>query len=130
MANRARVTVLYAGNPSARAAGSATWRRRRRCCATTIWVSRFSWSATGLGRKELEATTRRLGLGNLALLPPQAWQDVPEVLACGDVAVLVQPPGTEQISGAEQGLHGARRGQRRSLAATWNDSDPLSALAA
>lgn len=59
---------------------------------------RFVVIGDGLGRAALEQKVRELALENVHLEPMLPWDMVPRSLASGDVAVVVQEPGTEHLS--------------------------------
>lgn len=58
----------------------------------------FAIVGDGLGRATIEAELRRDPLANVHLLPRQPWSSFKVSLAAGDVAVVTQKPGTEDLS--------------------------------
>jgi colanic acid biosynthesis glycosyl transferase WcaI len=89
-----KVTVLYSGNmgtthdlDSIVEAASILQSERR--------IS-FLLIGDGLGREKTELAAA--GLANVRLLPRQPWEVLPYSLATGDIAIVTQTPGSEQLS--------------------------------
>lgn len=58
----------------------------------------FVIAGKGLGRKPLEREIRQRALERVSIHDPVPWDDLPHLLALGDVAVVSQAPGTEHLS--------------------------------
>lgn len=52
----------------------------------------------GLGLNDIHRRATELNVSNLSFLPLQPWDRVPQSLATGDIAVVLQAPGTEHLS--------------------------------
>ena len=91
-----RLTVLYAGNVGRTQGleeliGAADLLRSE---------SRLSFVVVGdgFGKVALEDEVRRKNLDNVCFLDRQEWNEVPLLLATGDIAVVAQEPGKEALS--------------------------------
>jgi glycosyltransferase involved in cell wall biosynthesis len=91
-----RITVLYSGNMGATHGLTPVVEAAERLQRDER-VS-FLLIGDGLGRPELEREVEARRLKNVLLLDPQDYETLPLSLATGDIALVVQVPGTEHIS--------------------------------
>jgi colanic acid biosynthesis glycosyl transferase WcaI len=91
-----KVTVLYSGNMGT-THGLEMIVESARMLRSDPRIS-FLLIGDGLGRKEIEHEVAALGLANVRLLPRQPWEVLPNSLATGDIAIVTQAIGSEQLS--------------------------------
>ena len=91
-----KLTVLYSGNISANHGLEAVVQSAKRLQSDQR-IS-FLIIGNGLGREPLARDIASLGLANISLVDSQGYEMVPLSLATGDIALVMQPPGTEHIS--------------------------------
>jgi glycosyltransferase involved in cell wall biosynthesis len=89
-----KVTVLYSGNMGT-THDLDTVVKAARILQGERRIS-FLLIGDGLGRERLESAAA--GLANVRLLPRQPWDVLPYSLATGDIAIVTQTPGSEQLS--------------------------------
>lgn len=90
------MTVLYSGNIG-KAHGLLTLIEAAELLKEEESIA-FLVVGDGLGLAELMERSAQENLRNVAFLPYQPWDRLPEVLTTGDVAVVSQAPGTEALS--------------------------------
>lgn len=91
-----QVTVLYSGNMGI-THGLETIVESARLLQGDPRIS-FLLIGDGLGREKIEHEVVASGLANVRLLPRQPWEMLPYSLATGDIAIITQAPGSEQLS--------------------------------
>ncbi len=91
-----RITVMYSGNIG-KTHGVETLVKAAALLSDLEPVS-FLVVGDGLGLPEARREAAELGVRNLSFLPFQPWETLPFSLAAGDIAVVLQSPGTESLS--------------------------------
>ena len=91
-----KITVLYSGNMGL-THGLEVIVESARMLQSDPRIS-FLLIGDGLGREKIEHEVVASGLANVRLLPRQPWEVLPFSLATGDIAIVTQAPGSEQIS--------------------------------
>lgn len=91
-----KITVLYSGNVSL-AEGLKHLIHAADLLRSDSRVS-FLFVGEGRGKRVLEEDAKRRCLENVLFFERQAWQDLPLVLATGDIAVVAQERGKEHLS--------------------------------
>ena len=96
LGQREKFTVLYSGNFG----GSHELASLPRAAELLSGNPRVHFLLVGEGfsKNSIEAEVRQRGLDNVTLLPRQPWEDLPELLACADAAIVAQKQGTERLS--------------------------------
>jgi glycosyltransferase involved in cell wall biosynthesis len=91
-----KLTVLYAGNIGATHQLESLIDAAREL-STDAGIS-FLIVGAGLGRANLEARAKYVGALNVKFLDPVPHQQLPMLLACGDIAVVAQAPESAHLS--------------------------------
>lgn len=91
-----KITVLYSGNIGATHGLKSLVEAADRVRDDERLA--FLLIGDGLGRPELEREVRARRLANVLILDPQDYETLPLSLAAGDIAIVVQVPGTEHLS--------------------------------
>ncbi|OGD18255.1 MAG: hypothetical protein A2W03_14025 [Candidatus Aminicenantes bacterium RBG_16_63_16] len=91
-----KITVLYSGNMGATHGLSPLVEAADRLRQDKRLA--FLLIGDGLGRPELERQVEARRLKNVLILDPQNYETLPLSLATGDIALVVQVPGTEHLS--------------------------------
>lgn len=119
-----RLTVLYSGNIG------MTHGVDRLVAAAAEFAPAddvsFVIVGDGLGLAAAEEVARQNGARNVRFVPRQPWDALPLSLAVGDIAVVIQEPGTEHLSVPSK-LYSSLAAGSAILALTSDDSD-LAAL--
>lgn len=91
-----KVSVLYAGNMGASHGLESVVAAAGLLASDPRIV--FTFVGDGLGRAALQEQVRAQHLNNVQTEPMLPWAEVPMSLAAGDVAIVAQEPGTEDLS--------------------------------
>lgn len=91
-----KLTVMYSGNLGA-THGTGVIAEVADACRDDHRIA-FLVVGEGLGRRTLGEEVRRRGLSNVTFADYQPWGTLPLSLATGDIALVLQAPGTEHLS--------------------------------
>ncbi|HIA01381.1 MAG TPA: glycosyltransferase WbuB [Myxococcales bacterium] len=91
-----KITVLYSGNMGA-AHGLLPVIEAAQLLEEHSGTS-FLFIGDGIGKAEAEQAVAERRLSNVSLLGFQPWEVLPHSLATGDIAVVIQAPGSEHLS--------------------------------
>lgn len=91
-----KITVLYSGNMGL-THGLDSIIEAANILRHETGIS-FLLIGDGLGKSVVERKVRELDLGNVTILPFQSVSVLPHSLACGEITVITQSPGMEDLS--------------------------------